>query len=902
LEDFENNKPNPDELLASIKNDEAQAVLGKLKIFLGMCAGVGKTYSMLQYAQQAKLEGKDVVIGIVETHKRQETEELLQGLEIILRKNIEYKGISIQEMDLDAILTRKPGIVLVDELAHTNIPGSRHTKRYQDVLELLDNGINVFTTLNVQHIDSRTDTVSEITGIRIHETVPDSIVDLADEIELVDLSPEDLLKRLAEGKVYVPDKAKQAVKNFFRIGNLTALREMALRLTAERVDRQLRDYMQKKNIVGPWKSGERLLVAIGPSPYSANLIRWTRRLASTMSASWLAVYVQTSKPLSESSNEQLSKNISLAQELGADVIRTSDEDIVQGLLRIARQKNVSQIIIGKPIINPIVTFFKRKDYVSRLITESGDIDIYVVRGEKQKDSIKERKFFPEIKSGIKQYLFAVLAIGLVACICFPFTHIIGYQTVGLLLLLTISLLPLFVGRGPILLAAIVSSITWNYFFIPPIFTFHIERIHDIITLVVNFSVALVMGFLSAKIRAQQKAVKLREETAVALYNFTDSLSKSNSKYDVIENSVNHISEYFNAMVSIFLVDEKENLNFIKNSDGLKELDAKEMQVAVWSLKNGRKAGKYTDNIPSANGFYIPLFTSRGNLGVLGIQYRNNKKPSVENEVLLNNFSKQIINALESAIAEENSKEMLIISESEKLYKTLLNSISHELKTPLSIITGASSSLIDSNTGLSHDAQLELCKEINYASSRLNRLVENLLDITRLESGMMKLNLEWCDINDLLSVVLNQLKKELSNHKVIVESLPELPLIKLDFVLFSQALLNIIQNAATYTPSGTQILIKTEMQDKELVITIQDNGAGFPEEALPHLFDKFYRLPGTKTGGTGLGLSISKGFVEAHGGKIYAENIVSGGARFIIKLNSSDILDIDKTNIGDEINE
>ncbi|TAL68865.1 MAG: sensor histidine kinase KdpD [Bacteroidetes bacterium] len=646
----EENRPDPDKLLDSIQKEEAKGNRGKLKIFLGMCAGVGKTFSMLQSAQQARQAGKDIVIGYVETHKRQETEELTNGLELIPRKDYEYKDINIQEMDLDAILTRKPQIVLVDELAHTNSPGARHTKRYQDVLELLEKGIDVFTTLNVQHIDSRTDTVSEITGIRIHETVPDSIVDLADEIELVDLSPEDLLKRLVEGKVYIPDKAKQAVQNFFRIGNLTALREMSLRITAERVDKQLQDYMQKKNIIGPWKSGERLLVAFGPSPYSANLIRWARRLATTMNASWFGVYVHTLKPLSESDNEQLTKNINLAQELGAEVIRTFDEDIVQGLVRIARQNNVSQIIIGKPLKNPIFSFSKHKDFIKKLIAESGDIDIYVVRGEKHKDSIKEMKFLPEIRSGFKQYLLSVFAIVVVAGICFPFAHYMGYQTVGLLLLFTISLLPLLVGRGPILIAAIVSSILWNYFFIPPLFTFHIDSFHDIITLSVNFSVALVMGFLTAKIRAQQKAVKLREETAVAMYNFTDSLSKSNSKIEVIENSVNHISDYFKAMVSIFTVNENGNIILYKNSDGFQELPGKEIQVADWALKNSKKAGKFTDNIPSVGGTYYPLQTLRGNIGVLGIQYRNNKKLSVEHDVLLSNFIKQFTTALDRAIS------------------------------------------------------------------------------------------------------------------------------------------------------------------------------------------------------------------------------------------------------------
>ncbi|MGA2298100.1 MAG: sensor histidine kinase KdpD [FCB group bacterium] len=887
-------RPDPDSILASIKNEEAKSIQGKLKIFLGMSAGVGKTYTMLEVAHEAKKEGKDIIIGYVETHNRQETEKLTKGLELIPRKSIEYKGISVEEMDIDSVLQRKPAIVLVDELAHTNAPGSRHIKRYQDVIELLENGINVFTTLNVQHIESRTDIVAEITGIKIHETVPDSVVDLADDIEIIDLPPEDLLKRLAEGKVYIPEKAKQASENFFRIGNLTALREIALRLTAERVDKKLQEYMQKKNIIGPWKSGERLLVAISPSPYSANLIRWTRRLASTMNASWLAVYVQTSQPLSDRDNEELFKNINLVQELGGEIIRTTDEDIVKGLLRIALQKNVSQIIIGKTLRNTIFSFFKRKDLVTRLLSESGDIDIYAVRAEKFKQQTKKKRFIPQIKSGIKQYVIAILIITMVATLCFPLTPYIGYQTVGLILLFTITLLPLIVGRGPILVAAITSSLLWNYFFIPPIFTFHIEKIQDIITLSVNFSVALVTGFLTAKIRYQQRAVKQREERAVALYNLTNELSHATSKESVAKKAVDNIVNTFDADAVFLVPNANKKIEILYTSLKLNYIDYKQLSVATWSFENNKIAGVNTDNLPDAEFQFFPITTPRDKFAVLGLKYKSQSAPLIDQETLLLNFITQISSAYERELSEEKAKQLLLMSESEKLYQTLLNSISHELRTPISIITGATSTMIDSDINLEPNAIKELTLEIQLAANRLNRLVENLLDMTRLESGLMKLNLDWCDINDLISVVLKQLQKELTNHQIIIEAAPDLPLIKLDFVLMSQALINILQNSAVYTQEGSIIKIKLLQKGKDIIICIEDNGPGFPENALPHIFDKFYRSPGTKAGGTGLGLSISKGFIEAHGGKIEAENVKTGGARFNIILNTSESPDMTQT--------
>ncbi len=409
-----------------------------------MCAGVGKTYDMLKDAREAKSKGIDVVVGYVETHRRSETEALLAGLPIVPRKQLEYRGTTLEEMDLDAILARKPKLALVDELAHTNAPGSRHTKRYQDILELLDNGIDVFTTLNVQHLESRADTVAQITGSTIRETVPDSIFESADEIEIIDIAPDELLKRLTEGKVYTSERSKQAIENFFRKGNLTALREMSLRLTAERVDRQLRDYMRRQRISGPWKSGQRILVGISPSPYSTHLIRWARRVSYTMDASWIAVYVETSKSLNEKEKEQLSKNIKLAGELGAEIFTTSDEDIAGALIRVAREQNVTQILVGKPERH---LFSSASRHLNDLIERSHNLDIYIVGHEETDTQGKNRQGFFQIQSAFPQYLIASAIVLIVALICFPLSQYIGYRTVSLIILLTVSLLPLRMGPG-----------------------------------------------------------------------------------------------------------------------------------------------------------------------------------------------------------------------------------------------------------------------------------------------------------------------------------------------------------------------------------------------------------------------------------------------------------------------
>ncbi|MEW5797828.1 MAG: sensor histidine kinase KdpD [Bacteroidota bacterium] len=869
-------RPDPDALLQALKKEQEHSQRGKLKIFFGMCAGAGKTYDMLKSAHEVKSKGIDVVTGYIETHKRPETEALVAGLEIIPRKKIDYRGVELEEMDLDALLQRKPAIALVDELAHTNAPTSRHAKRYHDVLELLDNGINVYTTLNVQHLESRADTVAQITGSIVRETVPDSIFELADEVELIDISPEDLLKRLEEGKVYTPDRSKHAILNFFQKGNLTALREMSLRLTAERVDHQLRDYMQSKRITDTWKSGQRLLVGISPSPSSVSVIRWARRMAYTMNATWIAVYVETSKVLSDTAKVQVNSNIKLARELGAEIITTADENIASAMVRIAHQHNATQILVGKTT--------QRKIFGSTLLDSiielSGDLDVYVV-GEHDESTTKKKFTLPEFHSGILQYGISSLIIVIAALACYPLANYLGYQTVSLILLLIVALLPLIFGVGPVLLAAGLSAMLWNFFFIPPRFTFIIGLPQDILMFTMYFAIAAVTGTLTARIRAREKAVRLREAHSSALFSLTKQLTITKTQDEVANTAIENISRFFASDVTIFLSQPDGDIFTLAHPNSMYAVDEKEFSVAAWVYWNEKKAGKFTDTLPSASATYYPITGPRYPLGVLGVRARNGKQFTVDQESLLQNFIAQIASTLEREQLNDLARRTVIYAESEKLYKTLFNSISHELRTPIAAIVSASEGLrekIQSNT-----YQQEFVDEINTAAERLNRLVENLLDMTRLESGQLAPKLDWCDLRDIVNASLKKLEKELSGHSVTIEIAEDLPLMKLDFGLIEQAIANLLHNASQYTPAGTTITVLARQQEHTLVVIIRDNGPGFPAQALKKLFEKFYRVPGTRTGGTGLGLSIAKGFVEAHKGTIAASNHPNGGALFEIKI-------------------
>jgi len=876
------NRPDPDTLLHLLKKEEEKEKKGKLKIFFGMCAGVGKTYDMLKDAQVALSKEVDVVVGYVETHKRSETEALLIGLPVIPRKIIEYKGTMLEEMDLDAIISRKPQLVLVDELAHTNVAGSRHAKRFQDVLELLDNGIDVFTTLNVQHLESRAETVAQITGSIVRETVPDSIFEAADEVEVIDISPDELLKRFIEGKVYTPERSKRAIENFFRKGNLTALREMSLRLTAERVDQQLREYKQTKRISETWKSGTRLVVGISASPQSISLIRWARRVSYTMDASWVAVYVETSKKATLTETEQLSKNIKLARELGAEIVTTSDEDIAGALLRVAREQNATQILIGKPKRRIL---FDSRRLVNGLLQKSEDIDIYIVGHEEEKEN-QQRSFFqriPKIQSGLPQYLLAAMIILGVSLACIPLARLIEYKTISYIILFAVSLLPLRMGRGPVLLGAACGALAWDFLFITPIYTFSIGRIEDVLMLLVFFIVATVSGTLSARVRERERAVRQREMRSSALFALTKDLSSAHSQDEVIQATIANIKKFFNADAVVFLGDTDGDMSHQAHTASSWKPDEKEFSVAAWTYWNEKKAGKFTDTLPFAQATYYSMSGPRYPVGVIGVRVRQNEKLGIDQEILLENFIAQIASAVERELLNEVTKKTIIVAESEKLYKTLFNSISHELRTPLATIMGASENLLAANQMQVSTTMTELYNEIHIAAERLNRLVANLLDMTRLESGMIQPKLNWCDIRDIINATLKGLEREIGQHKVTVTTQEDLPLVKLDFGLIEQALTNLAYNASVHTPTGTQIEIQALVENDHCIITVTDNGPGIPKPDIKKVFDKFYRAEGTTTGGTGLGLPIAKGFIEAHRGTLSVRNRMPEGTEFKIEI-------------------
>ncbi len=879
MPDTDYTRPDPDALLRMLQKEEEKSQKGKLKIFFGMCAGVGKTYAMLSEARDAVAKGTDLVVGYIETHKRMETAELVLGLEVVPRKKIEYRGTELEEMDIDAILARRPKVVLVDELAHTNAPASRHARRYQDVLEILENGIDVYTTLNVQHLESRADTVAQITGSVVRETVPDSIFDAADEIKVIDISPDELVKRLQEGKVYTAERSRQAVENFFKMGNLSALREMSLRMTAERVDQQIREYRQGQRITGTWKSGQRLIAAISPSPHSVSVIRWAKRVSHTMDATWVVVYVEHADSLSAEQKEQLSRNIKLARELGAEVVTTTGVSIADSLIRVAREQNASQILVGKP---DRYVFSRAARLIDDLMRRSADLDIYIVGQEAGQTKRKFSSLLPKPQSKALQYLAAVVFVLAAALVCYPFQELIGYRTVSFVLLLVVSLLPLKLGPGPTVLAAATGALSWDFLFIPPRFTFSISNLEDSLLAAMFFLVATVTGVLSARVRKREQVIRQREARTSALFSLTKDLSSAHSQDEVIRAAVTNIRKYFGGDVAVILADAEGEMATAAHPASSFQLDEKEFSVAAWVYWNEKKAGKGTDTLPSAQAAYFPMSGPRYPLGVVGIRLHD-EELSFEQESLLENFISQITSAIERELLNEVNRRSVVIAESERLYKTLFNSISHEFRTPIATIMGATENLLAEGKGRVGESNQGYLKEIHIASERLNRLVANLLDMTRLESGMIQPRLDWCDLQDIVGHAVKSLERELGGHKVAVNFAETVPLMKLDFGLIEQALTNLIHNAGLHTPAGTEITINSFLEGKECVISISDNGPGLPEGDIDRIFEKFYRASNGRTGGTGLGLTIAKGFIEAHHGTISARNNPQGGAEFIVRL-------------------
>ena len=876
-----NQRPDPDELLKHLQAEEPSR--GKLKIFLGYAAGVGKTYAMLEAAHQRQQQGVDVVIGYIETHDRADTEALVPGLEILPRREVEYHEIKLPELNTDAVIKRHPELVLVDEFAHTNAPGSRHPKRYLDVDDILDAGIDVYTTLNVQHLESMNDVVAQVTGVIVHETVPDKVLDEASEIEVIDLPPDELLNRLKEGKVYVPEQAKQAIEKFFRKGNLSALREMSLRRAAERIDSQMRNYMRTRAIQGPWAVAERLLVYVSPSPLSEKLVRTTRRLSDELNADWFAVHVDlTSKPdLNPTNIERVAKTMQLAEDLGARTRTLIGSSIPESVLAYAKKHNVTKIVVGKPI-RPRWLDRLSGSIVDQLIYASGAIDVYVIS---EQPDIKPVNTTEEFRphSPYWRYLIALLMVVLTTFI----GHLIHtrLEPVNLVMLYLVNTMvaAVYLGRGPALLTSILGVLAFDFFLVPPYLTLAVSDTQYFITFIGLFLVSFVVSSLTARTQKQAEAAIQREAHTSALYTLGRDLTSATDLHQVAEIVISHISQVFGRDVAIFLPENGTLKLFAATGDYAP--DANEMAVATWSFEHDQPAGVGTDTLPAVSLRCQPLKTARGQIGVLGIHPKESGKfLSPDQRQTFHAFANQAALAVERASLAEQARHSELLQATEKLQAALLNSISHDLRTPLVSITGALSSLREESLNINQEGRDSLLETAYGEAERLNRLVANLLNMTRLEANAIHLRLEPCDIQDAIGSALNQLEERLGNKPIVV-TIPEgLPLVSLDFALFGQVLVNVIDNAVKYSPKDSQIDIDVTQTEKTISIHVCDRGIGIPEEDLERVFDKFYRVSRPESvNGTGLGLAICKGIVEAHGGQISAANRQGGGTVITITL-------------------
>jgi two-component system, OmpR family, sensor histidine kinase KdpD len=874
----ESHRPNPDEILARLKQEEQRQKRGALKIFLGYVAGVGKTFTMLEAAHLRKEEGVDVVVGFVETHHRQETEALVDGLEVIPRREIEYHGTTLTDMDLDAVLARHPQLVLVDELAHTNAPGLRHPKRYQDVEEILDAGINVYTAVNVQHLESLRDVVHQITGITVHETVPDRIVDEAYEIELVDLPTDELLERLRKGKVYIPDQAARALEKFFRKGNLTALRELSLRRAAERVDSQMLSYMQTQSIPGPWPAGDRIMVCISSHPMGERLVRVGRKLADDLNAEWYAVYVETPGHLSmpAANRQRMQQNLQLAEELGARVVRITSESVAASVIEFAHKYNITKIIAGKPM-RPRWYEILRGSVIDQIIRNSGTIDVYVVSealGNLQKTSPRRIPETMKPHRPLGRYLASLVLVGLVTLAGFPLTPALAPTNLVMFYLVAVLISAVYLGRGPSILASIVSVLAFDFFFIDPRLSFTVNDTQYVLTFAGLLAVGLIISSSAALLRDQVDALRRREQQSLALNDLGQELTAAISLEQVLNTILRHINAMFNRE-AVILLPEDNRLQVKASTPGF-SINESEWAVADWAFKHGKEAGRGTNTLPAAAIRYIPLITARETVGVLGTKPQDPQDHlSADQRLQMEGIVNLAAIAIERASFAEKAAQSEMLSNTEKLQSALLNSISHELRTPLSTVTGVLSSLEESESvqperQLDPVTRLDLIRSATRQARRLNYLVENLLDMTRLEAGALHLNREAADIQDLIGVVTGQMSAELRDHPLSVEIPADLPLVSMDAVLVAQVLRNLLDNACKYSQPPGPITISVRSVKNMLEVAVRDCGIGIPAADLERVFDKFYRVQRQESiAGTGLGLSICKGIIEAQGGRIWA---------------------------------
>jgi two-component system sensor histidine kinase KdpD len=880
-------RPSPDALLQQMGREAR----GRLKVFLGAAPGVGKTYAMLQTAQARRREGADVVVGVVETHGRKETEALLEGLEIIPRWRTEYRGRWLDEMDLDAILRRRPKLVIVDELAHTNAPGSRHPKRYVDVQELLSVGIDVYTTLNIQHVESLNDVVAKITRIRVRETVPDSIVDQADDIELVDLTPEDLIQRLKEGKVYVPQQAERAVRNYFQPGNLTALRELALRRTAQRVDEQMVTYMRAHAISGPWAAAERVLVCINEDPSCAAVVRHARRLADRLRAPWTAIHVETSRAhrLSEGERDRVTDCLRLAQRLGGEAVTVPGPDVAASVVEYAQTNNFTHVIIAKSRRSRWSEWL-RGSVTHELIRGAGDISVHVIADPKEQTEPRPEGFERAAhKAGAfdtRAYAgtFGMVAIALVIGLFLQ--QFLATSNIALAFLTAVLASAVTYGLWPSLFACLVSVLAYNFFFLPPLYTFTIADPENVVALFFFALVAAIASNLASRVRAQAIAARQRAKTTEELYLFSRKLAGAIALDDLLWATAYQIASMLGVRV-VLLLPEGETITVRAGYPPEDILDDADLAAAKWCWENNRPAGRGADTLPGAKRLFIPMRTGSGTVAVVGLD-ADQPGPLLtpDERRLLDALTDQAALAIERVGLAQDVARARVMAETERLRAALLTSISHDLRTPLASIFGSATSLRNYRKELDDAAIDDLIGTIQEESDRLNRFIANLLDMTRLESGAIVPHLEPVDVGDVTGSALERAKKFLSNHKVELDIARPLPLLQLDPVLFEQVLFNLLDNASKYAPPGSTVRVQAEHEDNVVRLQVIDEGSGIPPADLDRIFDKFYRIQAAdrQCAGTGLGLAICRGFIEAMGGRIAATNRLDrNGAIFTITL-------------------
>ncbi|MHB8884988.1 MAG: DUF4118 domain-containing protein [Methylovirgula sp.] len=882
-------RPSPEALLAQAEHEGR----GRLKVFLGAAPGVGKTFEMLVTAQAKRRDGVDIVVGFVETHGRKETEALLEGLEFIPRHRVDYKGRALEEMDLDAILRRRPKLVLVDELAHSNALGCRHPKRYLDVEELLEAGIDVYTTLNIQHLESLNDVVAKITRIRVRETVPDSVIDRADEVEVVDLTPEDLIQRLRDGKVYVPQQAERAVHHYFQPGNLTALRELALRRTAQRVDEQMVSYMRAHAIPGPWAAGERVLVCINENPASLAVVRSTRRLADRLRAPWSAIHIETPQTLRLSETERglISEALRLAEKLGGDVITIPGQDVGRALVDYAAENNFTHIVIAKSRRSRWSELLRRS-VTYQLIRHAGDISVHVIaKPELQKSAIGPARDTlapaPDAQAlNLAAYGgslgFVAMALGVGELL----RHFVASSSITLVFLTAVMGSAIAYGLWPSLLACFASVLVYNFCFLPPLYSFTIADPENVVALFFFGLMAVIASNLTARMRDQALAARQRARTTEDLYLFARKLAGAITLDDLLWATVYQIALMLKVRV-VVLLPQEGMLTVRAGYPPEDRLDEADIAAAKWCWENNRPAGRKADTLPGAKRLFLPMRTARSAVGVVGLD-NDSVGPLLtpDQRRLFDALTDQAALAIERVNLVGDVERAHLAVETERLRSALLTSISHDLRTPLASVLGAATSLKAYRRVLDEAAQEDLIATIQEEAERLNRFIANLLDMTRLESGTIEPNAEIVDLGDIVGSALGRAAQVLNAHKVTIDLESDLPIICVDPVLLEQVLFNLLDNAAKYTPLGTEMQITARRDGAMVRLDIVDEGAGIPPEDTERIFDKFYRIHAAdkKRAGTGLGLAICRGFMEAMGGSIVASNRQDrSGAIFTLRL-------------------